>query len=82
MFKRTMVKALQILQKAVIGCLYCYRYCVSPYLGQRCRFHPSCSVYALEALNQFGLSKGCYLAVRRLSHCHPFHPGGYDPLPK
>jgi putative membrane protein insertion efficiency factor len=58
-----------------------YRYAVSPMLGAHCRFHPSCSSYASEALERHGLWRGGRLAVSRLCRCHPWHPGGYDPVP-
>lgn len=58
-----------------------YRYAISPMLGCHCRFYPSCSEYALEALNTHGAAKGSYLTLRRLLKCHPLHPGGYDPVP-
>ncbi len=61
--------------------LLVYRYGVSPVIGPRCRFHPSCSEYGLEALRRFGLARGAWLIGARLVRCHPWHPGGVDPLP-
>lgn len=58
-----------------------YQLAISPMLGNRCRFHPSCSDYAIEALRRHGVFKGLWLAVRRVGSCHPWHPGGYDPVP-
>lgn len=58
-----------------------YQWTVSPLLGPRCRFYPSCSQYALEAVRSFGVLRGALLALRRLARCHPFHPGGFDPVP-
>jgi len=58
-----------------------YQILISPLLGHRCRFLPSCSHYATEAINTFGTAKGSFLAVKRICKCHPFHPGGYDPVP-
>ena len=58
-----------------------YRRFVSPLLGPRCRFAPSCSEYALTALAEHGAARGLWLATARIARCHPFHPGGYDPVP-
>jgi uncharacterized protein len=59
-----------------------YQWTVSPLLGPRCRFYPSCSHYALEAVQRFGALRGGWLALRRLLRCHPWQPGGFDPVPQ
>jgi putative membrane protein insertion efficiency factor len=64
----------------IIGILGAYHRFISPLLPEACRFFPSCSVYVSEAIYKYGLIKGASLAVRRLSRCHPWHPGGYDPV--
>ena len=61
--------------------IHVYRYCISPMLGPSCRFTPTCSQYALEALRRHGPVKGLYLAVRRILRCHPWGGSGYDPVP-
>jgi uncharacterized protein len=59
----------------------CYKLLLSPFVGQHCRFYPSCSTYAQEAIIEHGAIKGSWLAARRLSKCHPWHEGGIDPVP-
>lgn len=61
--------------------IHAYRWLVSPLLGPRCRYQPSCSAYALQALSVHGPVRGSYLAVRRVMRCHPLRPGGSDPVP-
>ena len=63
------------------GLIRSYQRFLSPAFTPRCRFAPSCSQYTLEAVERYGLVKGSWLGIRRLAKCHPFHPGGYDPVP-
>ena len=58
-----------------------YKYAISPFLGRRCRFFPSCSDYTAEAVEKYGAFKGICIGFRRLSRCHPWNPGGFDPVP-
>jgi putative membrane protein insertion efficiency factor len=69
------------LVSALVALLRGYKYAISPLLGLNCRFAPSCSEYAVEALERHGVLRGLYLAVKRVSRCHPWNPGGYDPVP-
>lgn len=59
-----------------------YQKFISPMLGKKCRFYPTCSAYTYEAIEEYGVFKGLYLGIKRISKCHPFNEGGYDPLPK
>jgi putative membrane protein insertion efficiency factor len=68
-------------QKILIGIVQAYRWFLSPWLGSACRFTPTCSAYALEALQQHGAGRGSVLTVRRLMRCHPWCDGGHDPVP-
>jgi putative membrane protein insertion efficiency factor len=65
----------------LIGLLKAYRAVISPLYGQVCRYHPSCSAYALDAVREHGSLRGSWLAARRLARCHPWAAGGYDPVP-
>ena len=69
-----------IIVKLLCFPIHCYRYVIRPVLPCSCRFYPSCSAYALEALQRFGVFKGLYKTVCRLFRCHPWNPGGYDPV--
>lgn len=69
-----------MIEKLLLGLIAIYRYGISPLLGRRCRFYPSCSEYAREAIQLHGPWRGSWLALRRIGRCHPFHPGGYDPV--
>jgi len=66
---------------AAIGLLRAYRFLISPLYGEVCRYHPSCSAYALDAVTRFGAVRGGWLAIRRIGRCHPWAAGGYDPVP-
>lgn len=65
----------------LIGLIRIYQWCISPFLGSHCRFEPSCSHYAAEALKKHGLARGTYLCLNRIRKCHPWHEGGLDPVP-
>jgi len=65
----------------LIALLRGYQYAIRPLLGANCRFYPSCSDYAKEAIERHGALRGVSLALRRLARCHPYHPGGFDPVP-
>jgi putative membrane protein insertion efficiency factor len=68
-------------RKFFLGLIRVYQLAISPMLGPRCRFYPTCSCYAHTAIERFGLWRGFWLGLRRLLRCHPFAEGGYDPVP-
>lgn len=70
------------MRKALMLLIRGYRYFLSPWLGSRCRYYPSCSAYALEAIERHGVIRGVWLALRRIGRCHPWHAGGHDPVPR
>lgn len=69
------------MKKVLIGAVKFYRKYISPMKAPCCIYTPTCSEYAIEALEKYGALKGTYLAIRRILRCHPFHKGGYDPVP-
>ncbi|HET6563058.1 MAG TPA: membrane protein insertion efficiency factor YidD [Marmoricola sp.] len=69
------------MKQLLIWLLKGYRFAISPLYGQVCRYHPTCSAYALEAITRHGTIRGGWLAVRRIGRCHPWAAGGYDPVP-
>jgi len=69
------------LSMLAIGAIKLYQLLISPLLGKRCRFYPTCSQYSIEAIKKYGFFKGSLLSFKRIVKCGPWHPGGYDPLP-
>jgi hypothetical protein len=69
------------MKRILLTIIRAYKWGISPLLPRSCRFYPSCSSYAVEAIERHGVLRGLTLTVRRLLRCHPFHPGGYDPVP-
>ncbi len=68
-------------QRLLRGAIRLYQIALSPYFGNQCRFYPTCSEYAMDAVAKHGALKGAWLAIRRIGRCHPYHPGGHDPVP-
>ena len=75
------MKIRNLLNAPLLGLVYFYRFAISPLFPPRCRFYPTCSAYTLEALQKYGPFKGLGLSIRRILRCHPFNPGGNDPVP-
>lgn len=69
-----------LLRKALLGGIRIYQKAISPFLPRSCRFYPTCSQYAYEAVAKYGPARGGWKALKRISRCHPLNPGGYDPL--
>jgi hypothetical protein len=69
------------MKRIVMALIQGYQRYISPNLGSNCRFQPTCSQYTLEAVERYGAAKGLWLGAKRISRCHPFNPGGYDPVP-
>ena len=76
-----MKKILKCLGLPFIGLIKLYQWIISPMLGPKCRFTPTCSTYVLQAIEKYGPFKGLWLALKRISRCHPFGGSGYDPVP-
>ncbi len=79
-FKRAVSKPEQLATKGCLALISFYRLFISPLKPKVCRFYPSCSQYTYDALNKYGLCRGLVMGMKRLSHCHPFNPGGYHPV--
>jgi putative membrane protein insertion efficiency factor len=69
------------MKRVALFLIRAYKIALSPLLGNHCRFYPTCSDYAFQAIKKYGLSKGVFLGLKRLLRCHPFHAGGLDPVP-
>jgi putative membrane protein insertion efficiency factor len=69
-----------LMTKMLLGLIRMYQRIISPILGPKCRFRPTCSEYTIQALQKYGCMKGTWLGLKRIARCHPFNPGGYDPL--
>ena len=68
-------------RRAAVVMVRGYQYVISPILGHHCRFYPTCSEYTCQAIERYGIAKGSWLGIKRISRCHPWHPGGVDPVP-
>jgi putative membrane protein insertion efficiency factor len=71
----------ELFKKLVLILIGFYQRRISPYKGRTCRFHPTCSEYTRQAIVKYGVIRGSFLGIKRIFRCHPFHPGGYDPVP-
>ena len=80
--KTRQARASFVASTAALGLIKAYQYGIRPMLGQRCRFFPSCSEYTAEAIGEYGVIRGSTMGALRLAKCHPWHTGGYDPVPE
>jgi len=69
------------MSRVLIKLIRVYQYIISPFIGPSCRFAPTCSEYAVDAVRKYGAAKGLWLGIKRIARCHPWNPGGYDPVP-
>jgi putative membrane protein insertion efficiency factor len=76
------MKVAEIPRSIALRVIRVYQIVLSPFIGNQCRFHPSCSQYTMEAIDTHGVLRGCWLGLKRLGRCHPLHPGGFDPVPR
>jgi hypothetical protein len=70
----------EFIKSILVSLIRFYQLCISPLLGKNCRYYPTCSQYAIEAIEKKGIVQGLWLAVKRICRCHPWHDGGYDPV--
>ncbi len=77
-----MAKINNLMSKSLSLIIRVYQFCISPFFGNCCRFYPTCSAYAIEAIKVHGFWHGCYLTMLRILRCHPWHQGGIDPVPE
>ena len=69
------------MKRVVLGIIGFYQRFISPLMGSNCRYHPTCSAYTYQAVEKYGVGKGGWMGIKRISRCHPWHPGGFDPVP-
>ena len=69
------------MKRVVLAIIGFYQRFISPLLGSNCRYHPTCSAYTYQAIDKYGVGKGGWMGIKRISRCHPWHPGGFDPVP-
>ena len=69
------------MRKVAVGLIVVYQWVISPLIGPACRYEPSCSEYTRLAIERYGVGRGAWMGLKRIGRCHPFHPGGYDPVP-